>query len=332
MKTVSLGIENLCVPCHAHCRYCLLSSCGKTSGVDYERGKKFADRLYGEVREKRPDLHFFHYIGYCMDSEYLADYIKFSQSIHSPSAEFLQLNGLRLRNDTETDRFISELVHSGIKLIDLTFYGTREYHDRFAGRVGDFDFLLRILHSAQRHELPVHISIPITKENVGVMDELTVLLESLSCGEIGLFLPHGKGRGHTLNSLRLAAEDLADLSQRVRNYLPACRTEGEWILLGQEEAPTKRTLTLALTPGEMECLESMSLEEILAYLEDLDDRYYAVLPSCKELAARYGDPTGTRLYRRFRDLHLEWQQRYLAEHDLKIWDMNDESHHFSVRT
>ena len=113
MKTVSLGIENLSVPCHAHCRYCLLSSCGKATGVDYERGKRFVSRLYDEVREKRPDLHFFHYIGHCIDSEYLADYIGFSQSIHSPSAEFLRLNGLRLRNDTETDRFILELVDRG---------------------------------------------------------------------------------------------------------------------------------------------------------------------------------------------------------------------------
>jgi len=38
------------------------------------------------------------------------------------------------------------------------------------------------------------------------------------------------------------------------------------------------------------------------------------------------------LYRRFRDLYLEWQQRYIFEHGLDVWDMNDETHHFSVRT
>ena len=35
MKTVSFGIANDCVPCHSHCRYCLLDSCGKTTGMDY---------------------------------------------------------------------------------------------------------------------------------------------------------------------------------------------------------------------------------------------------------------------------------------------------------
>lgn len=332
MKTVSFGVENLCVPCQAHCRYCLLSSCGKATGVDYERGKRFAARLYDEVRDKRPDLHFFHYIGYCMDSEYLADYIRFSQEISSPSADFLQLNGLRQRSEEETDLLITKIVDCGIKLIDLTFYGLRDYHDRFAGRSGDFDFLVRLLRIARKYSLAVHVSIPITKENMEEIDELVALLESYCCGEIGVFLPHGKGRGRFLDSSRLRKENLAVLSKRVQNRLPSCRTEGEWLAAGGVQTPTKRTLTLALTPGEIDRLESMRLEEILAYLEDLDDRYYAAIPSCEELAERYGDPAGTRLYRRFRDLHLEWQQRYLAEHNLKIWDMNDESHHFSVRT
>lgn len=331
MKTVSLGVENLCVPCHAHCRYCLLSSCGKAGGVDYERGKKLVTRLYDEVRVKRPDLHFFHYIGYCMDSEHLADYIRFSQHIKSPSADFLQLNGLELRGETDTDRFVSELVGTGIKLIDLTFYGLREYHDRFAGRAGDYDFLLCILRASQKHGLAVRTSIPVTKETIGTMEELLALLNSLCCSETALFLPHGKGRGRSLDSLRLTAEDLTGLSDSVVQRLSACRTESEWISDGTWEVPTKRTLTLALTPEEIDQLESMSLEDILSYLEDLDDTYYAAIPSCDELAALYGNPSGTRLYRRFRDLYLEWQQRYLAEHGIDIWDMNDETHHFSVR-
>lgn len=332
MKTVSLGVENLCVPCHAHCRYCLLSSCGKATGVDYERGKRFAGRLHREIREKRPDLRFFYYIGYCMDSEQLWDYIAFCQKINSPSAEFLQLNGLKLRDERETDEFISALVKAGIKLIDLTFYGLREYHDRFAGRAGDFDCLIRILQAAYRHGLQTRISIPITQENADMMEELMTLLESLHCGEIAVFLPHGKGRGRSLDPIRLTAEDRARLSERVASKLSAYRTEGDWLADRERETPANRTLTLALTPGEIDRLETMSLEEIIACLEDLDDRYYAALPSCEELAALYGNPNGTRLYRRFRDLYLEWQQRYIAEHNLNIWNMNDETHHFSVRT
>lgn len=331
MKTVSLGVENLCVPCHSHCRYCLLSSCGTTTGVDYERGKRLAERLFREAQEKRPDLHFFHYIGYCMDSEYLLDYIAFSQHIHAPSAGFLQLNGLKLRDEADTDGFVSQIAAAGIRMIDLTFYGLREYHDRFAGRAGDYDFLLRILKSAQTYGLQIHLSVPVTRENADQMETLLRQLEAAHSGQIGLFLPHGKGRGRSLDPVRLTEEDRAGLSEPVAAKLSAYRTEGEWLADGTWETPTERTLTLALTPGEIDRLESMSLEEILTYLEELDDRYYATIPSCEELAARYGDPSGKRLYRRFRDLYLEWQQRYLKDHPGNIWDMNDETHHFSVR-
>ena len=51
MRTVSFSIANYCVPCHAHCRYCLLSSCGQVSGVDYERSALFAHRVLTEISE-----------------------------------------------------------------------------------------------------------------------------------------------------------------------------------------------------------------------------------------------------------------------------------------
>ena len=328
MKTVSLGVENLCVPCHAHCRYCLLSSCGSVSGVDYERGKRFAERLFREIKEKRPDLNFFYYIGYCMDCEYLRDYIEFSKQIDSPSADFLQLNGLELRDESETERFVLDLIAAKITLIDLTFYGLRDYHDRFAGRTGDFEYLMRILRSAQKDGLNVQISIPVTKENVNQIDDLLELLEG---EKITLFLPHSKGRGRTLSHLRLEESDLELLSENAAAKLSNYHTEGAWLSDGNFELPASRTLILALTPEQITRLESMSLEEILDYLEELDDRYYASIPPVEELAALYGDPSGTRLYRRFRDLYLEWQQKYIAEHGLDVWDMNDETHHFSVR-
>ena len=51
MKTVSFGIANYCIPCHAHCRYCLLSSCGKSTGVEQKTGMAFAERIMQELSE-----------------------------------------------------------------------------------------------------------------------------------------------------------------------------------------------------------------------------------------------------------------------------------------
>lgn len=331
MRTTTIGIENLCVPCHSFCRYCLLSSCGKTTGVDYDRGKRFVERLHREIEEKHPELNLMYYIGYCMDTPDLTDYIRFSQKIGSPSAKFLQLNGLTLRDEVGTAAFVGEIREVGIELVDLTFYGTKAYHDRFAGRPGDFDYLLRILAAANRAGLPVRISYPLQKENMHCVEEVMKMLEAYQISEISVFLPHCKGRGKTLDDQRLTSDDYESLSERVKKYLRSYRTEQEFLKDAALETPGSRVLALALKPENIEQLESMSLEEILAYLEDLDDRYYNAIPPVEELAARYGRKEGKRLYRRFRDLHLEWQQRFLADSGAELWDMNDETHHFSVR-
>lgn len=50
MKTVSIGIANYCVPCHSHCKYCLLKFCGNATGVDYYKSKDLALRIQTELK------------------------------------------------------------------------------------------------------------------------------------------------------------------------------------------------------------------------------------------------------------------------------------------
>ena len=57
MKTILLGIANYCVPCHTHCCHCLLSSCGKITGVDFDRGLEFGERVFNELVGERKDLN-----------------------------------------------------------------------------------------------------------------------------------------------------------------------------------------------------------------------------------------------------------------------------------
>ena len=57
MKTVSINVMNLCVPCENRCRYCLLSYDGKVSGVDYTRSEVYAKRIYDIVKDGYVALH-----------------------------------------------------------------------------------------------------------------------------------------------------------------------------------------------------------------------------------------------------------------------------------
>ena len=152
----------------------LLSSCGGVSGVGYERSALFARRVLSELSEK-PDLRNSFYIGYCMDTPHLWDFIRFSGEYHSPAAGFLQMNGFAFREAAELRPLMRRIREEGVELIDLTFYGTEEYHDGFAGRRGDFRFIVRMLSAAVREGLPVNVSIPLLKGNLNQLEELRII-------------------------------------------------------------------------------------------------------------------------------------------------------------
>ena len=331
MRTASLSIANYCVPCHAHCRYCLLSSCGQISGVNYRRSEQFAHRVVTELSETRPDFPCSFYIGYCMDTPDLWDYIRFSREHHFSFAGFLQMNGFSIREEKELLSLMHRIREEGVELIDLTFYGTEEYHDRFAGRKGDFKFIVRMLAAAVQEDLPVNISIPILRENLNQLEELREQLEDYPASKYSYFFPHSKGRGITLQDQRITRKEFEGLPEKIRNAFSKTmhRTEAEWLEAGGWEQPEKRSLTLVLTKDNIAFFESMHAEEIVSYLEELDNRFLAQMPAIPKLAERYGDPENDQLFR-FRDLLLKWQQRYIADTGNTIYDMHNEMHHFSV--
>lgn len=331
MKTVSINVMNLCVPCENRCRYCLLSYDGKVNGVDYRRSKAYAKRFYTWLREHRPDLSFLFGFGYSMEHPNLLDAIDFCRSIGSATGEFLQFDGMKFRTDEELEILLRQLKEHGIQLIDLTFYGTEEYHDRFAARKGDYRLMMRTLEIANKIAIDVSVSIPVTHENTDQMDTLITDLEQYHTQRIAIFIPHGEGRGRLLDPVRFSAEDYNKLSHNVRSRINRNRfkTESEWLRDGIPPV-SKRVLTVTLTPENVDFFEGLSFEETIAYLEKLDDDYYAAMPTAEELAKIYGDPNGNRYYSA-RDLHLSYQRRYIEDHKLDIYDMNDERQCFSRR-
>ena len=334
MRTTAINVENLCVPCGCRCRYCLLAYSGRTVGVDYGRGEGFAEQLFRQLEEQRPDLGRSFYIGYCMDTPMLRDYIRFCQRTGSPSGTFLQMNGLAIRDEAETERLVMEIARAGVQSVDMTFYGQRAFHDRFAGRPGDYDFLFRLLAAAERAGLKLAVSLPVIRENMDQLPGLLDALEGFSIERYFAFLPHGKGRGWQLNGQRLTRAEFEALPERVRAcFSPKVtyRTEAEWLRLGEWPVPESRTLTLSLTPENIDELERTPAVQIVRMLERLDDEYYAALPASRDLAARYGDMHGERMYRQ-RDLLLEYRQRFFREQGEALTDMDDERGHFSVRS
>lgn len=331
MKTLSFSIENLCVPCGCVCRHCLLSAGGKGSGVTYERGEAFAEKFHAWAAKCRPELGVSFYVGYCNDFPQLPQYIR---ALHkfSPQLRLLQFNGLAIRSEAETESLLETVKDGGMAGFDLTFYGVGAYHDRFAGRKGDYAFLQLLLKKANEIGLDAAVSIAVTQENLNQLPQLLEMLSHYKIARIFAYLPHAKGRGERLSQLRLTAADFDGLAPDVQALFGSVpkRTEAEWIRRGIYPDAQGRHLTLALTGENIDRLESMDPAAVISELEAMDDAYYAAIPTPAELAKQYGNADNQQIFR-YRDLMLQWQKRFLKEHPIDIPDMNDERHSFSVR-
>ena len=327
MKTIKLGVANYCVPCHAHCRYCLLSSCGKATGVPFERGQRLAERLIRESADSGIGISY--YIGYCMDTPFLREYLEFCRAYGMPSAKFLQMNGFHFMPPKEIDALMRMTADLGVEMMDFTVYGTGEYHDRFAGRGGDHGLLEAMLRSALAHGIAVNVSVPVIKDNLEQLDRVLDEAQRWGAEKVKLFLPHSKGRGWNLRDKRITKTDYENLSPQVKSHFSktAVKPEAEWIRGQEFPHPTERILTLVLPPEEADRMENMHFREILAMLEALDDENRKKMPDAEALSRRYGDPEGMRMYR-VRDLILLWRQMYGRESGESLRDIQDERSHF----
>ena len=330
MKTTSLNILNLCVPCHSHCKYCLLSWDGKCLGIKYARSVEYARSFYNWLKIAHPEINFVYYFGYSMEHPDLPEAIKFMQETNSPGGEFLQFNGMKMRSTAEIYDLMASIKALGIKLIDFTFYGTQEYHDRFAGRKGDFSLMMTSLKIALEKGLNVKVGIPITKENISQIDDLMAMLPQSKI-RIYIFTPHSGGRGVTLLDSKITVDDYENLSADAQKHFNRSnnKTPSEW-LSTDFPAVKNRVLTLSLLPSNVERLERLSFEDTLNELEKMDEDYYAVIPDFQSLLTMYADANDKRLYSR-KDLYLLYRNRYIADNNLTVPDITDERFSGSLR-
>lgn len=377
VPTTSFSIANYCEICRCLCRHCLLDSRYRATGVEYERGEALAARVFAEIKAERPELSTLFYAGYCMDLPQIGRYIRFTGNA------FLQCNGMGMKSEREAEEWMRAAKDAGARLLDMTFYGVGGQHDAFAGRKGDFEYLLLLIDCAHRVGLDVEASVALTRTNMAQMPKLYALLGAHGVEKTHVFLSHAKGRGIDLTDERLTDEDFERLCPQAKAHFSKIphKTEAEWIAratmapasssdafpratdsnviagvssasapssdafphetglnttAGRTMAPvpfpraTGRNVTLVLTPDNIEKYEKMPATAIVSELEEMDGAFYRAIPGPEELARLVGKPENRQIFR-FRDLYLEWQKRYMAQTGLKIYDMNDERHSFSVR-
>lgn len=330
MKTTGIYIFNLNTACCNRCRYCLLSWDGKTLGVENQRAIQYADSFYHWLKENRPEMQFTFYFGYSMDTSHLLDNIAFMKKIGSPGSKFLQFDGMQMRNDNELQLFLAGLSNVGIETLGFTFYGTEAYHDKFAGRVGDFDLMLRTIKIALSIGIKAEVGIPVTKENLSQLEDLLDLFADKNI-RLFLFTPHCGGRGQHLLSAKITIDDALSMSGKVKSYFNRNnnKTPCEWLENPPQDA-TKRILTLSLLTHNFDNLCKQSFEQTLNALEKRDEEFYKIIPSFKTLLNLYADKEDTHLYTK-KDLYLFYIRRYIKENNIVVEDITDERFCGSIR-
>lgn len=325
METSSVMIQSLCVPCYNHCRYCLLSWDGKVEGSPWSRSVGLAERLLNELRTELPGIKSQFSFGYSMEHPDLREAIRTLRRLGSPQARFLQCDGMKMRSETECNDLMRMLHDEQIKELNFTVYGTRDYHDGFAGRKGDYDLLVRMMKSAKWFAIPFSIGIPVTQENIAQVDSLVAELSSLGSQKVFLFIPHEEGRGKSLGDVRLRKHDLSVLSEQSRRLLndEIYRPEADWLKEPGLPHESKRMILITVRPDNIEEYENGSAMDMVREIETLDEKYYSAFPEFAELAEVYGNPDGDRMYR-FRDLFHHYRLLYAKEYDVQIYDVTDE--------
>ena len=325
METSSVMLQSLCVPCDNHCRYCLLSSCGHTEGAPWDKSVSLARRYLRELKEQRPALSSSFVFGYSMEHPKLRQALQTLRDLGSPMADFLQCDGMRLRGEEECEALIKLFQEERVRELNFTLYGLREYHDRFAGRRGDFDFLFRLMKKAREAKLPFTAGIPLTRENISQAENLINEIREAGVSRVRLFIPHEEGRGKALSAVRLRFGDLLFLSSDARALLnkKIYKPEADWLKEENAVRENKRAILLSIRQDNLEELQKETALSAVARAEALDDQYYAAFPSFGELAERYGDHNGDQLYR-YRDLFAHYRALYLREHPICVYDVTDE--------
>lgn len=238
----------------------------------------------------------------------------------------LQMNGCIFMPQDDMRRLLEGHRRAGYDRLSLTFCGNQPVHDLWAGRRGEFAFLLKIAKIAAELGYQRQEQIFLSKSSIPVLDELIEELDKLPGEYTRSIYPFNYiGFAQKLENERITRQDLPAVSAKAEPYLELIdgmydmpyQSEAEWIeWVAQNydnEAPrNKHYLRIRL---DEESLPRLLSEDCNKIYEDYYKRFahvYEQIPEITVLAKRYGDRANDRLYALY-ELERKWIEAYVAE-------------------
>lgn len=235
----------------------------------------------------------------------------------------LAFGGVKPRGETDMRAWLKERWRYGCRSAHATFAGTHAVHDGWNGRAGNFEVLMRGLRLAGEIGMARGARLLVARSTLASLEELNAHLDRLprNPGDWRYAQPFFYlGWGARLEEERID-EDMRDALPGWLAPLMArsassgrWRSEREWIahLSATPEQPTRLELDIDLTDAAIDPLEHLGCDAIVAEYEARTRAAYAAIPSLHELAQRYGDRDGRRVYELQRCIEGKWLDRHLA--------------------
>ena len=240
----------------------------------------------------------------------------------------LQMNGCRFMPSDELREMFSRHKRAGYDSYMFTICGTPPVHDRWVGRAGEFEALMRMARAGAdtgfRREEKVFLSV----DSIPVLREVLARLDALPGPHSRRVFPFMYiGNAHNLEPKRISYDTLLAVPEEAYPYMDleydrpghplALRnyaSEREWCaqyaagLLQEEE--DRKYIMVRLTEENVPTLLTGDCEALYRHYCGRFASAFEQIPPLAELCKMYGDTENDRLYLRF-ELERKWVMRYL---------------------
>ncbi|QGM44289.1 hypothetical protein [Methylocystis heyeri] len=317
--------------CAHACAYCLIGP-KKLTELPFPRFNALAERFI-EWRNEKPNPPPHVLIGfedsYEFDVEILAGLFHLYKKLGwDDEGMSVKLGGLRMRTEAEMhDWLLTRRDVAGLKVAHASLAGYGTIHDQWNRRERDFDFLYNAMRDAVGLGLKVNQRIFISRSTIASIDKLVLELDKITPNAhryLSTFVYSGFAT--RLEAERITEEDRDRLPSSVAalprrsgdNWL----SEREWIStrsdLVSDRSTRSVTLSLEVNERNIDRLESMQCEEIIAKLAEQTRQAYATLPSRSELFEKYADPSNRCIYASMDEIERKWFDAYRRDYNFDV--------------
>jgi hypothetical protein len=324
IKITGVGTVNDTGQCVTRCRWCAFGNIGAYN-LTAERISAVLERLIEWRDRNRPSdykVSFRWGRSFNFDIKTLVARAKLYKRVFGGMEKSIPFGGIYFKPDDQLRTWLLERKDIGIEKIVASFAGTRDLHDKWAGKKGEFDQLVRASWIAGEIDIEYSENLFLTKSTLPLLDELMDLLDAIPGRKSRTIGPvHYRGRAQKMEDERITEDIMRHLPGRINEYFHTrnnMKKERDWMEMvstGDQE-PIEVELLLFIDSSNMDWIEATPMDDIMADLEIRTRRAYAVIPTIRELCERHGDRENTRMYSFGWELEKKWLNSYLREYPI----------------